>query len=55
MNKFENKAYSEGWDAGFATNYQDYHNPYEPGTTDHKSWSEGFQRGNLNWDMNMDD
>ncbi len=55
MNKWETKAYKEGWDAGLSDNYDEYENPYPPDTIDHKLWSEGYSSGLFNWDMNMDD
>ena len=47
MNRWEMKAYKEGWSAGFADNYDEYENPYIPGTLDHKLWSEGYSSGLL--------
>lgn len=55
MNKWETKAYKEGWDAGLSDNYDEYENPYPPDTIDHKLWSEGYSSGLFNWDMNMND
>ncbi len=55
MNKWETKAYKEGWNAGLADNYDEYENPYPPDTIDHKLWSEGYSSGLFNWDMNMND
>lgn len=55
MNKWETEAYKKGWSAGFADDYQNYHNPYIPDTLDYKLWSEGYCDGLRNWDMNMDD
>jgi hypothetical protein len=55
MGKWETKAYKEGWNAGFADNYDEYENPYILGTIDHKLWSEGYSSGLFNWDMNMND
>jgi hypothetical protein len=49
------KAYMEGYSAGLADNYQDYHNPYPPESEDHKEWSRGYSNGLADWDMEMDD